>query len=82
MEEELGTGSRMLTCVSVIQGQADVVSSFICCPSESDSELISPSFAEMRQTSGSSSNCRATDLLSDDSDATFSSSHVTVRRKH
>lgn len=79
-EEELRTESRVLTCVSVSQGQAVVVSSFSRCPSESASELISPSFAEMKQTSDSSSNCRATDLLSDDSDAAFSTSHVTVRQ--
>lgn len=71
-EEELRIESRVLTCVSVSQGQVVAVSSFSCCPSESASELISPSFAEMKQTSDSSSNCRATDLLSDDSDAAFS----------
>lgn len=35
----------------------------------------------MKQTSKSSSNCRVTDLLSDDSDDTFSTSHVTVGRQ-
>lgn len=64
----------MLTCVSVSRGQAVAVSSFSCCPSESTGELISPSFAEMQRTSDSSSNCRATDLLPDDSDAAFSTS--------
>lgn len=78
-EEELTTESKVLTCVSVSQGQAVAVFSFSCCPSQSASELISPSFTEMKQTSDSSSNCRATDLLSYDSDATFSTSHVTVR---
>ena len=75
---ELRTESRVLTCVSVSQGQANAVFSFSCHPSECVSELISPSFAEMKQTSDSSRNCRATDLLSDDSDAAFSKSHVTV----
>ena len=82
MKEEKGrTESRVLTRVSVSQGQVDAVASFSCCPSESASELISPSFAEMKQISGSSSNCKATDRLSDYSDAAFSTRHVTVRWK-
>lgn len=50
--------------------------SFRCCPSESASELISPSFEDMRQTSDSDNNCRVTNLLFEDSDAAFCTNHV------
>lgn len=60
-------------------GQAAAVFSFSCCPSVNASELIPSSFAAMKKTSDSSNNCRATDLLSDDSDAAFSTSLVTIR---
>lgn len=78
-KEELRTESRVLTCVSVSQGQAVVVSSFSYCPSESASELIYPSSADRKQTSDSSSNCRSTHLFCGDSDAAFSASYVTIR---
>lgn len=74
-EEELRTESRVLTRIFVSQGQVVAVSSLRCYPSESTGELIPPSFAEMKQTSDLNSNCRATDRLSDDSDAAFSTSH-------
>lgn len=41
------------------------------CPSESGSEFISSSFAEIKQNSDSSRNCRATDLIPDDSKVSF-----------
>lgn len=70
--------SMALTCVSVRQGQADAVVSFRCCPSETASELISPSFEDMKQTSDSDNNCRVTNLLYEDSDAAFCTNHVIV----
>lgn len=80
-EEELRTEGRVLTCVSVRQGQAVGVSFFSGSPSESACKLISPSFAEMKQTSDSRINCRVTDLLSDDSDAAFSTRQSVDRIK-
>lgn len=71
-EGELRTESKVLTSVSVSQGQAAVDRGF-------QQRWNTPSsFAEKMQTPDSSSNCRATDLLSADSDATCFVPHVTI----
>lgn len=80
-EEEPRTEGRVLTCVSVRQDQAVGVSFFSGSPSESACKLISPSFAEMKQTSDSCINCRVTDLRSDDSDAAYSTRQSVDRIK-